>query len=84
MARIAAFHCLILQVNIWFVIKVFAMGDLLDLTQPWVMSRGLRYYLLARASLCLDPVLESPTVTALQALVLSYQTSCPPSAINDI
>lgn len=83
MARIAAFHCLILQVNIWFVIKVFAMGDLLDLTQPWVMSRGLRYYLLARASLCLDPVLESPTVTALQALVLLYQC-LPSSAINDL
>lgn len=48
---------------------MFAIGDLLDLTQPWVPSRGLRYYLLSRASLCLDPVLESPTVTALQAMV---------------
>ncbi|KAF8513491.1 hypothetical protein JB92DRAFT_2923771 [Gautieria morchelliformis] len=51
-------------------LMVFAIGDLLDLTQPWVSSRGLRYYLLARASLCIDPVLESPTVTALQAMHL--------------
>lgn len=54
--------------------QVFAIGDLLDLTQPWVLSRGLRYYLLARASLCLDPVFESPTVTALQAMVHALAT----------
>ena len=54
---------------------MFAIGDLLDLTQPWIPSRGLRYYLLSRASLCLDPVLESPTVTGLQAMVPALATS---------
>jgi hypothetical protein len=47
------------------------MGDFMDLTKPLVPSSGLRYYLLARASLCLEPVFESPTVTALQAMVIS-------------
>ncbi|KAF8582757.1 hypothetical protein K439DRAFT_1661654 [Ramaria rubella] len=49
---------------------VFAIGDLMDLTKAVDASTGLRYYLLARASLCLDPVFESPTVTALQATYL--------------
>ncbi|KAF8582756.1 hypothetical protein K439DRAFT_1618032 [Ramaria rubella] len=49
---------------------VFAIGDLMDLTKPLQPASGLRYYLLARASLCLDPVFESPTVTALQATYL--------------
>jgi hypothetical protein len=46
----------------------------MDLTQPLVPSNGQRYYLLSRASLCLDPVFESPTVTALQAMVIAYAT----------
>ncbi|KAF8582754.1 hypothetical protein K439DRAFT_1618030 [Ramaria rubella] len=49
---------------------VFAIGDLMDFTKPLQPASGLRYYLLARASLCLDPVFESPTVTALQATYL--------------
>jgi hypothetical protein len=46
----------------------------MDLTQPVAPTNGLRYYLLSRASLCLDPVFESPTVTALQAMVIACVT----------
>ncbi|KAF8518017.1 hypothetical protein BU17DRAFT_91446 [Hysterangium stoloniferum] len=49
---------------------VFAIGDIMDFTKPLDPTDGLRFYLLARASLCLQPVFESPTLTALQAMHL--------------
>jgi len=49
---------------------VFAIGEYMDLTQPLGTANGFRYYLLSRACLCLEPVYESPTVTALQAMYL--------------
>ncbi|GJJ11269.1 hypothetical protein Clacol_005501 [Clathrus columnatus] len=49
---------------------VFAIGELVDFTKPLKPNTGTRYYLLARASLCLDAVIESPTLTALQAMHL--------------
>lgn len=41
----------------------------MDFTKPLKPNTGVRFYLLARASLCLDAVIESPTLTALQAMV---------------
>ncbi|KAF8509603.1 hypothetical protein BU17DRAFT_98789 [Hysterangium stoloniferum] len=50
--------------------EVFAIGDLMDSTKPFNSASALRFYLLARASLCLNPVIESPTLMALQVLYL--------------
>lgn len=46
----------------------------MDLTKPFTLYNGRRYYLLSRASLFLEPVFESPTVTALQAMVIVSRT----------
>lgn len=48
----------------------------MDFTKPMTSTSGLRYHLLARACLCIESVVESPTVTSLQGMV------CRPSNIQ--
>ncbi|KAJ3522802.1 hypothetical protein NM688_g8822 [Phlebia brevispora] len=55
---------------------VFALGSLLDLSQEPYSSEGEHYHQLARAALCLQPVLEKPSIVAIQALrLLSIYTA---------
>ncbi|KAF8513578.1 hypothetical protein BU17DRAFT_95269 [Hysterangium stoloniferum] len=56
--------------NLALLFMVFAIGDLMDFTKPFDLKSALHYCLLARACLCLTPVIESPTLTALQAMHL--------------
>lgn len=49
---------------------IFAIGALLDLNQEPYNSEGEHYHQLARAALCLQPVLEKPSSVTIQALHL--------------
>lgn len=49
---------------------VFAIGALVDLTQDASNQEAEHYHQLARASICLQPVLEKPSVITIQALHL--------------
>jgi hypothetical protein len=49
---------------------VFAIGALVDLTQEVSSQEAEHYHQLARASICLQPVLEKPSVITIQALHL--------------
>ena len=48
---------------------VLAVGILVDLTRPSHDPAAVRYYQLAKAALSLDPILEDPSTTGIQALV---------------
>jgi hypothetical protein len=49
---------------------VFAVGALVDLSQEPYNAEGEHYHILAKAALCLQPVLEKPSLVAIQALYL--------------
>lgn len=49
---------------------VFAIGALVDVTQDISNHEAEHYHQLARASICLQPVLEKPSVITIQALHL--------------
>ncbi|KAH8104099.1 fungal-specific transcription factor domain-containing protein [Cristinia sonorae] len=49
---------------------IFAVGALLDLNQEPYNAEGEHYHQLARAALCLQPVLEKPSSVTIQALHL--------------
>lgn len=49
---------------------IFAIGALMDLSQEPYNAEAEHYHILARASLCLQPVLEKPSLVAIQALYL--------------
>ena len=49
---------------------IFAIGALLDLNQEPYNAEGEHYHQLARAALCLQPVLEKPSSVTIQALHL--------------
>lgn len=52
------------------VFLVFALGALLDSAQDVASAEAEHYHHLARAALCLQPVLEKPSIVAIQALRL--------------
>lgn len=49
---------------------IFAIGALVDLSQEVSSQEAEHYHQLARASICLQPVLEKPSVITIQALHL--------------
>ncbi|GJE99289.1 fungal-specific transcription factor domain-containing protein [Phanerochaete sordida] len=49
---------------------VFAVGALVDLSQEPYNAEGEHYHILAKAALCLQPVLEKPSLVAIQGLYL--------------
>ncbi|KAG1816513.1 uncharacterized protein BJ212DRAFT_1271447 [Suillus subaureus] len=49
---------------------IFAIGALVDLTQDASNPEAEHYHQLARASICLQPVMEKPTLVTVQALHL--------------
>lgn len=49
---------------------VFAVGALVDLNQEPYNAEGEHYHILGKAALCLQPVLEKPSLVAIQALWL--------------
>lgn len=49
---------------------VFAIGALMDLGQEPYNAEAEHYHILAKAALCLQPVLEKPSLVAIQALYL--------------
>jgi hypothetical protein len=49
---------------------IFAIGALVDLTQQASNSEAEHYHQLARASICLQPVMEKPSLVTIQALHL--------------
>lgn len=49
---------------------IFAVGALVDLSQEPYNAEGEHYHILAKAALCLQPVLEKPSLVAIQALYL--------------
>lgn len=49
---------------------VFAVGALMDLGQEPYNAEAEHYHILAKAALCLQPVLEKPSLVAIQALYL--------------
>lgn len=58
------------------VFLVFAVGALVDLSQEPYNAEGEHYHILGKASLCLQPVLEKPSLVAIQALnLLSVYTA---------
>ncbi|KAF7975557.1 hypothetical protein HWV62_9243 [Athelia sp. TMB] len=56
--------------------SIFAMGALVDLTQPAFSGEGERYHHCARAALALRSIFNSPMIETVQALLLmSYYCS---------
>lgn len=47
---------------------VFAVGALVDLTQDPANAEAEHYHQIARAAICLQPVLEKPSLVTIQAL----------------
>lgn len=49
---------------------VFAVGALVDLTQEPSSAEAEHYHQIARAAICLQPILEKPSLVTIQALHL--------------
>ena len=47
---------------------VFAVGALVDLTQDPANKEAEHYHQIARAAICLQPVLEKPSLVTIQAI----------------
>lgn len=56
--------------DLGLLLLVFAIGALVDLKQNATSPEAEHYHQLARASICLQPVLEKPSLTTVQALHL--------------
>lgn len=56
--------------DLGLLLLVFAIGALVDLKQSATSPEAEHYHQLARASICLQPVLEKPSLTTVQALHL--------------
>lgn len=48
---------------------VFAVGAFFDFEQPLIPPEAEDFYILARATLCIRPVYDYPTVYAIQSMV---------------
>ena len=55
---------------------VFALGALMDTSRPMCSIQAEEYHTLARACLCVEPVYETSSLQAVQAMVRGCEDSC--------
>lgn len=51
---------------------VFGVGAFFDFEQPLVPREAEDFYVLARATLCVKPIYDFPTVYAIQSMVRTF------------
>ncbi|KAF8899631.1 fungal-specific transcription factor domain-containing protein [Gymnopilus junonius] len=56
--------------NLSILCNILAIGALLDLSKPAHSPEAMQYYHYARASLSIESVLEEPSISAIQAMLL--------------